>query len=86
MSLTRYTDGEDWYDKRTDYFDGGMGHEPIDEVRRQGLWSAKALIDKPESVRAVHQDYIDAEAGHYHEFVLHDSQLLGQREYAIALY
>ena len=43
--------------------DGGMGHELIRRGSPPGgLWSAKALIDKPESVRAVHQDYIDAGA------------------------
>ncbi|MED5340386.1 MAG: homocysteine S-methyltransferase family protein [Pseudomonadota bacterium] len=43
--------------------DGGMGQELIRRGSPPGgLWSAKALIDKPESVRAVHQDYIDAGA------------------------
>lgn len=43
--------------------DGGMGHELIRRGSTPGgLWSAKALIDKPESVRAVHKDYIDAGA------------------------
>ena len=43
--------------------DGGMGHELIRRGSPPGgLWSAKALIDKPESVRAVHQDYMDAGA------------------------
>ena len=43
--------------------DGGMGAELI---RRGwpsgGLWSAKALLEKPEVVRAVHQDYVSAGA------------------------
>ena len=43
--------------------DGGMGGELI---RRGwpsgGLWSAKALLEKPEVVRAVHQDYVSAGA------------------------
>ena len=43
--------------------DGGMGQELIRRGSPPGgLWSAKALIDEPESVRAVHQDYIDAGA------------------------
>ena len=43
--------------------DGGMGQELIRRGSPPGgLWAAKALIDKPESVRAVHQDYIDAGA------------------------
>lgn len=43
--------------------DGGMGHELIRRGSPPGgLWSAKALIDKPEAVTAVHQDYIDAGA------------------------
>ena len=43
--------------------DGGMGGELI---RRGwpsgGLWSAKALLENPEVVRAVHQDYVSAGA------------------------
>ena len=43
--------------------DGGMGGELI---RRGwpsgGLWSAKALLEHPEVVRAVHQDYVSAGA------------------------
>ena len=43
--------------------DGGMGAELI---RRgwpsEDLWSAKALLEKPEVVRAVHQDYVSAGA------------------------
>ncbi len=31
-------------------------------ARRGGLWSAQALIDNPELVAAVHQDYVDAGA------------------------
>ena len=43
--------------------DGGMGGELI---RRGwpsgGLWSAKALLENPEVVRAIHQDYVSAGA------------------------
>ena len=43
--------------------DGGMGQEL---VRRAGratpLWSTQALLDAPELVRAVHQDFFDAGA------------------------
>ena len=44
--------------------DGGMGQELINRgVSGQGvLWSAKALFDNPEAVRAVHEDYIRAGA------------------------
>ena len=44
--------------------DGGMGVELIRRgiVPRGGLWSAQALIDHPEGVAAVHQDYVDAGA------------------------
>jgi S-methylmethionine-dependent homocysteine/selenocysteine methylase len=44
--------------------DGGMGQElaarGVDTTR--GLWSAQALIDDPETVRAVHRDFIEAGA------------------------
>jgi S-methylmethionine-dependent homocysteine/selenocysteine methylase len=44
--------------------DGGMGQELINRnAAAQGaLWSAKALFDAPESVQAVHEDYIRAGA------------------------
>ena len=44
--------------------DGGMGQELINrKASGQGvLWSAKALFDAPESVVAVHEDYIRAGA------------------------
>lgn len=44
--------------------DGGMGVELIrrDASKRTELWSAQALLDAPETVQAVHRDYIDAGA------------------------
>ena len=43
--------------------DGGMGGELIRRgFPSGGLWSAKALLEKPEVVRAVHEDYINAGA------------------------
>lgn len=43
--------------------DGGMGGELIRRgFPSGGLWSAKALIEEPATVKAVHQDYIDAGA------------------------
>ncbi|MEM7220940.1 MAG: homocysteine S-methyltransferase family protein [Pseudomonadota bacterium] len=44
--------------------DGGMGGELIKRGASSSteLWSAQALLDAPEVVRAVHQDYIDAGA------------------------
>lgn len=44
--------------------DGGMGQELINRnASGQGvLWSAKALFDHPETVQAVHEDYIRAGA------------------------
>lgn len=44
--------------------DGGMGRELIRRgaARRSGLWSAKALLDAPEIVVAVHRDFIAAGA------------------------
>ena len=44
--------------------DGGMGRELIRRgvSLRSGLWSAKALIDAPETVVAVHRDFIAAGA------------------------
>ncbi|MGD8384063.1 MAG: homocysteine S-methyltransferase family protein, partial [Lysobacterales bacterium] len=44
--------------------DGGMGQELINRgAAAQGvLWSAKALLDDPEAVVAVHEDYIRAGA------------------------
>ena len=43
--------------------DGGMGGELIRRGwPRGGLWSAKALLENPEVVRAVHEDYINAGA------------------------
>ncbi len=50
--------------KRTVLLDGGMGRE----LRRRGvpipntIWSANALIEAPEIVSEIHQDYIDAGA------------------------
>lgn len=49
---------------RTLVFDGGLGSE----LERRGadvshaLWSARALVDAPEIVSAIHRDYIDAGA------------------------
>ena len=44
--------------------DGGMGHELIarGHTPREGLWSAKALLDVPSEVEQVHSDYITAGA------------------------
>ncbi len=43
--------------------DGGMGGELIRRgFPSGGLWSAKALIEEPATVKAVHQDFIDAGA------------------------
>ena len=44
--------------------DGGMGHELIarGHTPREGLWSAKALLDVPWAVAQVHSDYINAGA------------------------
>ena len=43
--------------------DGGMGSELLKRSgQRGGLWSAQALLDAPETVAQVHQDYIDAGA------------------------
>ena len=43
--------------------DGGMGGELIRRgFPSGGLWSAKALVEKPEVVRAVHEDYVKAGA------------------------
>ncbi len=44
--------------------DGGMGNELMRRSGQSGgLWSAQALLDAPDLVTAVHQDYIDAGAG-----------------------
>lgn len=43
--------------------DGGMGQELAArgiDTASGGLWSAKALVDRPETVVAVHRDYIDS--------------------------
>jgi len=44
--------------------DGGMGQEIIRRgvPQRHGLWSASALIEAPQVVRAIHEDYIRAGA------------------------
>lgn len=43
--------------------DGGMGQELIARAgRATGLWSVQALLDQPELVRAVHDDYFNAGA------------------------
>jgi len=44
--------------------DGGMGGELIrrEATPRTELWSAQALMDKPEAVLKVHKDYIEAGA------------------------
>ncbi len=43
--------------------DGGMGNELLRRSEQSGgLWSAQALVDAPDLVTAVHQDYIDAGA------------------------
>jgi len=44
--------------------DGGMGQELIRRgVRQRGqMWSASALIEAPQAVRAIHEDYIRAGA------------------------
>ena len=43
--------------------DGGMGGELIRRgFPSGGLWSAKALLENPEVVQAVHEDYVDAGA------------------------
>ena len=44
--------------------DGGMGGELIARgiTSGDGLWSARALVDQPHVVSAVHRDYIDAGA------------------------
>ena len=44
--------------------DGGMGGELIARgiMASDGLWSAQALVDQPETVAGVHQDYVDAGA------------------------
>ena len=45
--------------------DGGMGGELIrrEVIPRGELWSAQALLDAPDTVLAVHADYIAAGAG-----------------------
>ena len=51
--------------------DGGLGGELI---RRGwpsgGLWSAKALLEQPEIIRSVHDDYINAGAVSYTHLTL----------------
>ena len=43
--------------------DGGMGQELIARSgKATGLWSTQALLDQPELVRAVHDDYFAAGA------------------------
>lgn len=44
--------------------DGGMGQELLARTRAEptGLWSARFLLDEPELVRAVHDDYFAAGA------------------------
>lgn len=44
--------------------DGGMGGELIARgiTSGNGLWSAQALVEQPETVAAVHRDYIEAGA------------------------
>ncbi len=43
--------------------DGGMGAElQRRSARRGGLWSAQALIDDPDLVASVHEDYVEAGA------------------------
>ena len=44
--------------------DGGMGQEIIHRgvTHHEGLWSAGALIEAPQVVRAIHEDYIRAGA------------------------
>lgn len=43
--------------------DGGMGQELVARMgRATGLWATQALLEKPELVRAVHNDYFSAGA------------------------
>ena len=44
--------------------DGGMGGELIARgiMASEGLWSAQALVDQPDVVKAVHRDFVDAGA------------------------
>ena len=42
--------------------DGGMGAELMRRGGASPLWSARALLDAPELVRAVHDDFINAGA------------------------
>ena len=48
----------------TTILDGGMGSELIRRGAgdERGLWSARALLEAPETVVAVHRDYLDAGA------------------------
>ena len=43
--------------------DGGMGGElQLRSGKTGGLWSAQALVDAPDLVREVHEDYVSAGA------------------------
>lgn len=67
--LTHLTSG------RALLLDGATGTE----LDRRGvntrlpLWSARALIEAPTVVRAIHADYINAGADHHDEYVSHTS-------------
>ena len=51
-------------DTRLTILDGGMGGELIARgvTGGDGLWSAQALVDQPQTVADVHRDYVDAGA------------------------
>ena len=61
--------------------DGGMGGE----IQRllpgaaHGLWSAKALIEKPDLVTALHREFIDAGGADYHHQHLFDGTELSRQ-------
>ena len=43
--------------------DGGLGQELIKRAgKATGLWSTQALLDAPDTVRAVHLDFLNAGA------------------------
>jgi homocysteine S-methyltransferase len=59
--------------------DGGMGQELLARAATQatGLWSAQALLDDPDLVRAVHAEYLAAGADVIttNSYILHRDRL-----------